>query len=135
MSICLDSFTGGIGTEIILMLIDSDRTHSDPVKNLRGCYKQGDIESVERPNANHGNLAEYPIAAPWWMVRVVGVPLTVAEKYLTKTATRRRQYGVVFSDLPSSKQTDLTNDRYAVINWQSFRLALRHKDTNAVGEP
>lgn len=140
----LSRTTGGNGAEIILMMIDTDRTHADPDKDLR-CWKQGDVESVLPGSAHDGNLVTNPIVAPWWMLRVVGVPQAIARKYegsvttstpdpqdpnvVKHTMTRRRLFGVVFSSLPAAIQTALTSQRYAVIQWSTLRLAMRNKVT------
>lgn len=134
------------GSEIILVMVSQDRTHADPDKDLR-CWKAGDVESVLPGTAHDGDLVANPIAAPWWMLRVVGIPQAVAQKYeqavtqttqdpvdpnvFTHRMTRRRLFGVVFSNLPAAVQASLTSQRYAVIQWSTLRLAMRNKVTLA----
>jgi hypothetical protein len=132
----LSRTTGAITSEILLLVKDSDATNPDPVKDQRGCYKRGDVVEVLTPNKHDGNLVANPIAAPWWLLRVVGIPKAVAEKYQGvgfdgETPNRRRLYGIVYANLPAAIQTALTNQRYAAIPWGVLRLAMRNKVTLA----
>lgn len=134
MMLGLSRTAGFIGSEILLMLIDTDRTDPDPVKNEK-LYKRGDVVEVMVPAAHDGNLVANPIQSPWWLLRVVGIPRAIAMKYLgeKKTATavtRRRTFGVTYASLPTAVQTALTNTRYAVVQWNTLRLAMKNKDTN-----
>jgi hypothetical protein len=133
----LSRTTGSVGAEIVLMLMAQDRTNPNPAKDL-ACYKQGDVVEVLPPTAHDGNLIANPIAAPWWLIRVVGIPRGVAMKYqgeerdAQEAMTRRRAFGVTFADLPAATRAALTADRYAVIQWGVLRLAVRNKATNLV---
>jgi hypothetical protein len=132
----LSRATGSIGSEILMQVFgDPDRTSTDPVKNLRGCYKNGDVIDVLPATKHNGNLATNPIAAPFWLIRVVGIPRAVADKYRGPGAdaqgvvNRRRLHGIVFANLPAAIQSALTNTRYAVVPWEDLRLTMRNKVT------
>lgn len=118
-----------ISTEVLFICIAVDRTNPDPTKDARGCYKAGDVVQVMPGSAHDGNLVANPIAADWWLIRVVGIPRAVAAKYAEADPTRRRPYGVVFANLPASVRSALTAQRYAVIQWTTLRLAMRNKVT------
>lgn len=118
-----------VGSEIILLCVAVDRANPDPTKDAKGCYKSGDVVRVMPGTAHDGNLVANPIAADWWMVRVVGIPQAVAAKYTEGTPTRRRSFGVTYALLPTSIQTTLLTQRYAVIQWVTLRLAMRNKST------
>lgn len=125
------------GAEVLFVCINRDATNPDPVKDQRGCYKRGDVQDVLPGTAHDGDLQANPIADPWWMIRVVGIPREVAAKYLDPgtdaqgVANRRRLYGIVAALLPVTVQLSLTTDRYAVIQWSVLRLAMRNKVTLA----
>lgn len=118
-----------LGSEIILLCVAVSRTNPDPAKDARGCYKAGDVVRVMPGSAHDGNLVANPIAADWWMLRVVGIPQALAVKYAEGDPTRRRSFGVVYTSLPVGVQLALTTQRYAVIQWSTLRLAMRNKST------
>lgn len=127
---------GRKGGEILLLLKSVDATNPDSTVDQRGCYKQGDVIEVLPATAHDGNLVANPIAAGQWLLRVIGIPRQVARKYEGRgfdagVPNRRRLFGVVFASLPAAIQTALTNNRYAVITWNTLRLAMRNKVTLA----
>ncbi len=124
----------------ILVLIDRDATHADPVKDQRGCYNRGDIVAVHEDEAHDGDLVKNPVQAPWYLIRVTGVRKAQVERALEpeRTAdapdarvTRRRKFGLNPADLPPAAQQALQRDRYLSVTLAQARSYIRNKVTRA----
>jgi hypothetical protein len=66
----------------ILLLYDRNNTHPDPVKDVRGCYKRGDIVEVfedDKPVA-------VPVQPPWAVIKIAGPTKAQAMKYMAEHA-------------------------------------------------
>jgi hypothetical protein len=123
----------------ILLIFDHNNTHSDPVKDLRGCYKLGDVVQV----FDDGTPFVNPPAPPFYIVEITGLSKALAEKYTSSALdltdpnnpliVRRRKYGIAVSDLPSAIKTALLTDRYVKRSWTQVRAYVRDKVTG-VGE-
>ena len=123
--------------QCLLVLKDLDAIHPDPVKDARACYKRGDIVRVMPATAHDGNVQANPISAPFYLILVTGIPLGQASMFAESAkenvqTTRRRLHGVTITDLPVSTQAALAANRYAVVQWNALRLALRNKTTLGV---
>ena len=70
-----------------------DKTHADPIKSERGCYKRGDIVEIFEDGA-----CKEPVAptSPFVIVKVTGITKAQAEKciqaHLTAQTTQQRFY-------------------------------------------
>lgn len=67
---------------LFLIKADSNYTHPDPVKDARGVYKRGDIIQVLDDSAHNGDIITNPIMSPFVMVRVIGLSVERALKYM-----------------------------------------------------
>lgn len=126
----------------ILVIFGRNNTHSDPVKDQRGCWKLGDVVDVfedDKPVVR-------PPAPPFYIVKISGVTKTQVEKYLapeTRTVTvegreeteiiRRRLYGISVADIPAAIRNQLQSNRYVEVSWAQIRQYVRNKLTG-VGE-
>jgi hypothetical protein len=129
----LSRAVGSNGSRVLLLVKDSDATHSDPVIDQRGCYKRGDVVQVFAGDTP----CQIPPAPPFWGLLVVGIPKGKAEKYeqmgyTDQVLDRRRLFGVVYDTLPTAVKTSLTTTRYAVVQWSSLHGAMRNKVSEAV---
>jgi hypothetical protein len=59
-------------------------THADPVKDLRGCYKAGDIVVVMPDGHVWGGSEGLPL---FWIVKVPGATVAQLEGYLVSVTT------------------------------------------------
>ncbi len=66
----------------LFLIYGKDNTHSDPLKEVSGCYKMGDIVEVLDDSKHDGDLVKNPIAPPFYLVRITGVTKAQAEKYM-----------------------------------------------------
>jgi hypothetical protein len=123
-------------TEGVLIVVkDSDATHSDPVKNLRGCYKRGDPVQV-LPGTTPIVL---PPAPPFFIVRITNVTLAQAIKFqnaqldtvdpLHPVRVRRRLYACEVDNLSTPLRNELLADRYIEVSLNQIRNQLRNKQT------
>ena len=123
----------------ILLIFDHNNTHTDPVKDLRGCYKLGDVVQVFEDGTPFVN----PSAPPFYIVEITELSKALAEKYtqpdidLTdpekSIILRRRKYGIAVSAIPAAIRTALQNNRYVKVTWTQVRAYVRNKLTG-VGE-
>lgn len=120
----------------ILVLIDRDATHADPVKDERGCYKRGDIVAVHEDSAHDGDLERNPVSAPWVLIKVAGVTKAQAERVLepdresdAADARRRtrRKWRLNPDDLPAGVRAALRRDRYFETTLAQVRNFIRNK--------
>ena len=123
----------------ILLIFDHDNTRADPVKDLRGCYKRGDVVQV----FEDGTPCVIPPAPPFYIVEITGLSKALAEKYMQadtdltnpeKPITlRRRKYGIAVAAIPAVIRTALQTNRYVKVTWTQVRDYVRNKLTG-VGE-
>ena len=132
----------------LLLVMAVTRTNPDPVKDVRGCYKRGDIVEVLDDAAHDGDLVANPIAAPFVLVRITGVTKAQIERLMqSQTAlelvsgemrqvvTRRRRYRVDVDDVPAGILDQLRDNRYVSVTWAQVRNYLRNKETNTTEGP
>lgn len=137
----VDGPTTGAGVEVILQVRDTDVTSQDATKNVRGCYKRGDVVQVLAGSAHDGNLAVNPIAAPWYFIRLTGLTPAQAALFQQEETTgtpetgivrvRRRRYRVNLATVPQAVLDALAGTRYVVWPWAQARAYLVNKGTGA----
>lgn len=123
----------------LLVLIDRDATHSDPVKSARGCYKRGDIVAVHEDSAHDGDLVKNPVVAPWYLIRVTGVSAARLRQAIEpeidatdpeyRRILRRRAWRIEPADLPLAARRALQRDRYLAVTLTQARTYVRNKTT------
>ena len=119
----------------ILLIKDSDAVHADPVKDLRGCYKRGDVVQV----FEDGTQCVIPPAPPFYIVELTGLSKLQAEKYVQSDVDRtdpenpitlrRRRFGLVIADIPLAVRQDLQTNRYIKRPWSQVRAFVKDKIT------
>jgi hypothetical protein len=106
-------------------------THSDPVKDERGCYKRGDIVVVA-PNTHVWGARE--TLPRFVQVRVSDVGVAAALKYIESQidngiVIRRRLYRIRWDDLPAGvKQQLIETGRYET-TWDAIKQYVQNKFT------
>lgn len=124
----------------LILIKDSDATHPDPVKNVRGCYKQGDIVDVYDDARHDGDLVANPVMPPFWLVRLVGASVADVRPYLTEEWTdvitpdgfvrrplRKRAWGLDGARVPPSVVNRLNRDRFVEVDWATAQAWLARK--------
>ena len=62
------------------LIYDRDNTHVDPVKDLRGCYKLGDI--VEVFDDDRQPPLAIPQPPPFWVVKITGITKAQSDQFI-----------------------------------------------------
>ena len=121
----------------LLLIMDRDHTHADPVKDARACYKLGDIVEVMDDAKHDGNIVANPIAEPFYMIRVTGVTaaqiLTAIEPDMDAEfrMTRRRKYRLILENIPATARNTLQTSRYLQVTRTQAGNYIRHKTSGA----
>lgn len=102
-----------------------DVTHSDPIKDARGCYKRGDVvEAFE-----DGKIQDPFPGSPFVLVRVTGLSKAVADKYIESTDTLRRKFKIRIDDVPTAIKQELTTNRVVTVTLAQIKSFIRNKVT------
>jgi len=105
--------------EIIVKAITA--THSDPIKDLRGCYKRGYPVAVYPDGTKWGNEERLP---KFVIIKIPGIPVEKVQKYIQpqmNMATippsiyRRRLWQIRWADLPLDARTKLASTGQLII--------------------
>lgn len=125
--------------EVEAIKTDEVRAAELAAKDLRGCYKLGDVVQVFEDGTPFVN----PPAPPFYIVEITGLSKALAEKYTQPQVdltdpenpimVRRRKYGIVVADLPAAVKDALLTNRYVKRTWTQVRTYIRNKVTG-VGE-
>lgn len=123
-------------------------THSDPNKDLRGCYKRGDIVLVRENGHVWGSLELKPPADGGKFVVIKITDVTRAQVInwvLNHWATdlegsdgiRRRRVKIDVDLVPPAVLQELNQTGQYTTTWVAIRQYVRNKETNATadGEP
>jgi len=123
----------------VLLIMGENHTHADPDVDAAGCYKIGDIVTVNEDTAHDGDIVRNPIAPGCYVMKIVGVTRSQVEKYVQShvddtaprhpTVLRRRLYRVRVADVPQAIKTVLQRDRYIELTWAQIRGYVRNKVT------
>ena len=130
-----------VSTGILALVKATDAAHVDPAKD-RMCYKRGDFVELWGP----GTAFVSPPAAPFYLLDVTGVSLSVAEikaryqqsqteDYVNPEGQtrqrpyRRRLYWVNLDALPVQNRNQLASQRWTTIAWNRLRSDVRNKVT------
>jgi len=129
----------------LLLVMAVSRTHADPVKDQRGCYKRGDIVEVLDDSKHDGDIVANPIAPPFVLVRITGVTQAQIERLMEshtveeivdgqtrQRVVRRRKYRVDVDDVPAGILAQLRDNRYVEVTWAQVKSYIRNKITNTV---
>ena len=128
----------------LFLIKATNQTHTDPVKDQRGCYKRGDIVQVLDDSAHDGDILTNPIMPPFVLVRIVGLSLEKAMKYMEedaetnidldsreiKVVTTRRRWKLRLDDVPLAIKNQLINSRYIEVTTRKIRNYIRDKVTD-----
>lgn len=119
----------------LFLIYDRNNSHPDPFKEVRGCYKLGDIVEV----LDDAHPVVPVIQPPWYIIRVNGVTKAQALQYMEpyldpsdptgKTILRRRKFNVDFAILPQAVRDALNATRYYEVDWSTVRNFVRNKMT------
>jgi len=127
----------------IFLIMDRNKVNVlDAAKDVRGCYKFGDIVEVFEDD----KPLVIPPAEPFYIVKVTGLSKDAALKYMepqydTTTETvdgvsrekqvmvRRRLYHIPIDLLPRAVNTALTEKRYYETTWATVSKYLTNKIT------
>jgi hypothetical protein len=123
----------------LFLIKETDATHWDLAKDIRACYKRGDIVEVYDDDKHDGDIVANPIAAPFYLIRVTNIALAQVLKFADSErnelgeTTRRRQYFVRLDDLPQQIQGPLFANRYVEVTANQIRNYVRDKVTGQDG--
>lgn len=127
----------------IFLVMDRNKVNAlDATKDVRGCYKLGDIVEVFEDD----KPCVIPPAEPFYIVKVAGLKVADALKYMepqynTTTETvdgvsrekqvmvRRRLYHIPIDLLPRAVKTALTEKRYYETTWATVSKFVTNKIT------
>ena len=121
--------------EILVKAMDA--THSDPVKDLRGCYKRGNIVDVRKDGFEWGKEEGLP---KFVKVKIPGLAVSTVKQFMDsemgdgfiiplETTIRRRKWNILVDDIPAQiKQTLQTTGEVAVTLTQ-IRNYIKNKQT------
>lgn len=127
----------------ILLVMDRNKVNDmDAVKDVRGCYKLGDIVEVFEDD----KPLVIPPAEPFYLIKVTGLKASDALKYIEpqydtttepvdgvsrerRTMVRRRLYHIPIDLLPRAVKTALTEKRYYETTWATASKYLTNKIT------
>jgi len=120
--------------EFLIMAVD--KTHSDPIKDKRGCYKRGDIVQVYED----GECKEPPAPdSKFVIVKITGLSKATAEQYAKQDESivdgktginTRRLYHLDFSLLPKTIIDTLKTDRQITVTLSQVKNYIKNKTTN-----
>jgi len=125
----------------------SDNTHSDPIKDARGCYKKGDIVDV-RPDGFRWGREEGP--PKFYIVKMPDLKVEDARKYMQPLFSqelnkegwfdklRRRQYQIdvttLQANLTTAKAAELTSATGLTTDWKTIEPLTVDKATAVLGD-
>lgn len=127
----------------IFLIMDRNKVNAlDAVKDVRGCYKLGDIVEVFEDD----KPCVIPPAEPFYIVKVTGLSKADALKYMEpqyntttetvdgvsrerRTMVRRRLYHIPIDLLPKAVKTALTEKRYYETTWATVSKFVTNKIT------
>ena len=114
-----------------ILIKATDSTHSDPVKDERGCYKRGDIvEAFE-----DGKMQTPPVGSPFVLVRVIGLTKAQANTYIYShedaegNALKRRKFKIRVDDVPQTIKDQLRDNREVTVTLAQIKSFIRNKVT------
>jgi len=131
----------------LLLIMGRNNTHADLEKDLRGCYKRGDVVEVFDDVKHDGDLVRNPIMPPFILVRVTDVTKAQLDRLISPQVedffdldgairsrlVRRRRHllEVDAATLPNSIRNQIRDNRYVSVTWAQVRNFLRNKETGA----
>jgi hypothetical protein len=133
--------------EILVKAVDA--IHPDPVKDLRGCYKRGDVIGVAPNGWAWGALEQLaPVnGGQFVIVKITDVTRTQVLNWVRNnwqceidgvdSNVRRRRVRIDTQLLPASVRNALNNTGQYSTTWAAIRQYLRNKltDATATGSP
>lgn len=139
----------------IFLVKATNASHGDPVKDLRGCYKRGDIVQAMDDSAfgredppgsgtyivDDVYLAENPISDQFVMVKVTGITLQRALDFMApdidpldpEVIVLRRRYRIRVDDIPLAIRQELQQKRFVQVTATQIRDYVRNKRTGTDG--
>jgi len=117
-----------------------DVVHTNPSKNLTGCYKRGDVVEIRPDGAEYGTDEGLP---NFVVIKVTGLTFEAAKKYMIQqymgdvigetpdpeVVTKRRKYRVRIDDVPAAILQTLRDVGEITLTWTQVRNYLRNKAT------
>jgi hypothetical protein len=112
-----------------------DFTNPDPIADLAGSYKAGDIIVADDPARVNGTEVERPPAQGGNMVRVTitdrdpAAARAYMAEYLNASGvtTRRRAYRLALDELPVAVRNQLETTGQYSANWNAVKGFIEHK--------
>lgn len=122
-----------------LLVMGINKTHIDPLKDARGCYKRGDIVEV----FEDGRLQTPPFGSPFVLINITGVSKVQADKYMEprwdslaidkRLMIQRRNFHIDYTILPTALINKLRDTREATVTLTQVKNYIRNKETGALG--
>lgn len=121
----------------IFLIKDRDATHPDIAKDLRGCYKRGDIVEVFKDD----KPCVLPPAPPFWIVKVSGLTKAQALRFMApewspiigpngeRIMVTRRAWRLDMDLVPRTVLNTLAANRYYETTFSAVRTYVRNKLT------
>jgi hypothetical protein len=127
----------------ILLIKAVNATHADPTKDLRGCYKRGDIVGVAPDDWTFGALEVLPPAQGGKFVRVQISDVTrqqvinwIRNNWQVEAdggdGTRRRVVRITVDSMPNNVRNQLNTTGFYSNTWANVRSFVQNKVTLAV---
>lgn len=134
----------------LLLIKATSASHpTDLTKDLRGCYKRGDIVEVLDDAKHDGDLVANPIMPPFVLVRITGVTKAQLDRLMqpqttiaingrgeiVTTTIRRRRHRLLIDATPLAIRNAIGADRYIEVSWAQVRNYLEDKETGLTEGP
>lgn len=123
--------------ELLIKAVDA--THADPEKDVRGCYKRGDIVLAMPDGHEWGAKEGLPTFV---IVKVPGLNHTKVQAYLDSAydydaelddavPVVRRKFRIRVDEIPNAIKRELRDTGSVTVPWTTLRNYLRNKLTDS----
>ena len=121
--------------EILVKAIDA--IHPDPVKDLRGCYKRGDVVDVRPDGFKWGNGEQWPMFAK---VKIPGLDPATVKQFMDSemgdgfviaadVVVRRRKWNILVDNIPLIIKQQLQTSGEITVTLTQIRNYIKNKQS------
>ena len=126
-----------------LLVMRQNKSHPDPTKDQRGCYKLGDVVVVKEDGHTWGK-EEHPATSTtpmFFLVKIPGIPASRVEQFIESEystvdpetgiaeVTRRRRWHIRANDVPLAIRNQLLSTGEVTVTWTQIRNYVQNKLT------
>ena len=126
--------------ELLIKAVDA--THTDPTKDVRGCYKRGDVVLVRENGHVWGSKELFAPAngGKFIVLKITDVTATQVRNWIRNNwqtelenddGTRRRRVHINWTALPNNVRNAMNNNGQYTTTWAAIRQYVRNKQTAA----